>query len=123
MSNPKTLIPMAICYDFDGTLSPRCMQEYGFIQELGLDATSFWNKSNAFAKRYRVDQILAYMYLMRQESLKRGIPLSKETLKGYGSAVELFAGLDSWFKRINNYAKKKGLIRSCLQMLSEACQM
>lgn len=105
----KKQIPMAICYDFDGTLSPRCMQEYGFIQDLGLNSEDFWKKSNAHAHRQNADQILSYMEQMRNESQKRNIPFCKKTLKKYGEAVELFPGLDTWFKRINAYGRKKGL--------------
>ncbi|MBQ7412935.1 MAG: haloacid dehalogenase-like hydrolase [Alphaproteobacteria bacterium] len=105
----QKLIPMAICYDFDGTLSPRCMQEYGFIRELGLDAGDFWNKSNTLAKKQDADQILSYMQQMRLESQKKQVPFHRKKLQSYGRAVELFAGLDTWFKRINAYGRKKGL--------------
>ncbi|MFR5797201.1 MAG: hypothetical protein ACLUI3_17790 [Christensenellales bacterium] len=30
--------------DFDHTLSPRDMQEYGFIPDLGMEADVFWKK-------------------------------------------------------------------------------
>ena len=53
MPRKKNLIPMAICYDFDGTLSPRCMQEYGFIPDLGLDSGTFWTKSNIIMRELR----------------------------------------------------------------------
>ena len=33
---------LAIMYDFDHTLSPRDMQEYGFIPDLGMEADAFW---------------------------------------------------------------------------------
>ena len=105
----KKLIPMAICYDFDGTLSPRCMQEYGFIRELGIEAAAFWTKSNALARKQNADQITSYMHQMKLESQKRHLPFQKATLKSYGQAVELFAGLDTWFKRVNAYGRKRGL--------------
>ena len=106
----KKLIPMAICYDFDGTLSPRCMQEYGFIRKMGLDADTFWTKSNGLAERQHADQILSYMQQMKIESQKRNEPFNHKALKTYGQAVELFAGLDTWFRRINAYGRKKGLL-------------
>ena len=106
---PKKLIPMAICYDFDGTLSPGCMQEYGFIRELGLDSKSFWKKTNAYAKKHKIDQILSYMLQMKLESEKKGYPFSKKKLKEYGKNVELFPGVDTWFERINAYGREKGL--------------
>jgi phosphoserine phosphatase len=105
----KKKIPMAICYDFDGTLSPRCMQEYGFIQELGMTTDDFWKKSNTRARRQNADQILSYMEQMREESRKKGIPFCKKNLQKYGNAIELFPGLNTWFKRINAYGRKKGL--------------
>ena len=105
----RKLLPMAICYDFDGTLSPRCMQEYGFMQNLTLSAQDFWNKSNTQARRQNADPILSYMHLMKTESQKRGIPFRRDQLKNYGQSVELFAGLDTWFQRVNAYGRKKGL--------------
>ena len=41
---------IAICYDFDKTLSPDDMQAQGFIQSVGFDAEEFWKKSNTLAK-------------------------------------------------------------------------
>lgn len=38
---------LAICYDFDKTLSPSDMQAQGYIQSVGYDETDeFWKKSN-----------------------------------------------------------------------------
>lgn len=102
-------LPMAICYDFDGTLSPRCMQEYGFIPRVGLDPAEFWRRSNQFARKNQADQILGYMSLMKQESEKHHMPFSKSELRAYGRSVELFAGLDTWFRRINAYGRRRGL--------------
>ena len=39
-------VKMAICYDFDGTLAPGNMQEYGFIEKLNMTPDEFWKKSN-----------------------------------------------------------------------------
>ena len=39
-------ITVAFIYDFDGTLSPGNMQEFGFIQTIGKDVKEFWNQSN-----------------------------------------------------------------------------
>lgn len=36
---------VALVYDFDGTLSPGNMQEFGFIRALGQDAKEFWKKN------------------------------------------------------------------------------
>ena len=41
----KTSIPVvAICYDFDKTLSPDDMQAQGYIQSVGFDVGDFWKK-------------------------------------------------------------------------------
>jgi len=43
----KTIL--AICYDFDKTLSPDDMQAQGYIQSLGEDTDEFWKESNTLA--------------------------------------------------------------------------
>jgi len=106
----QKLIPMAICYDFDGTLSPRCMQEYGFMTELGLTASDFWAKSNQAARQQNADQILAYMYQMKLESKQHETPFQHQKLLSYGKNVDLFPGLETWFDRINAYGLEKGLL-------------
>ena len=37
---------IAICYDFDKTLSPDDMQAQGYIQSVGEEVESFWKESN-----------------------------------------------------------------------------
>lgn len=42
----KRKLVVALIYDFDGTLSPGNMQEFGFIQATGLTKKEFWDKNS-----------------------------------------------------------------------------
>lgn len=41
---------LAICYDFDKTLSPDDMQAQGYIQSIDYEVADFWKESNELAK-------------------------------------------------------------------------
>ena len=99
---------LALMYDFDHTLSPRDMQEYAFIPELNMESDDFWALCRSAGNRYRMDPILAYMYVMLQEARKRGMTLTRDTFTQQGAHVELFDGLDTWFKRVNDYGASLG---------------
>lgn len=100
---------VAICYDFDKTLSPDDMQAQGFIQAVGYDVKTFWEESNGLAENNEMDQNLAYMFTMIQKS--RGIMVfNKKTLIDYGGKVRLFPGVEQWFSRIREYGESKGVI-------------
>lgn len=99
---------LAICYDFDRTLSPDDMQTYGYIQSLGFNVDAFWEEANKLARKHEMDSNLAYMYLMLQQA--KGIfAVTKEALADFGSRVTLFKGVEHWFNRINKYGKTKGV--------------
>lgn len=100
---------LAICYDFDKTLSPNDMQAQGYIQSVGFDENDFWTKSNGLAEQNDMDGNLAYMYMMKTEAGGK-VLFTKDTLADYGSRVELFKGVETWFKRIIDYGKKHGVI-------------
>lgn len=106
---PKKLIPMAISYDFDGTLAPGNMQEYDFIPALDMLSKHFWKSVNALAAQHEMDQILAYMYAMLNEARKAEVSVRREDFRNFGAHIELFPGVKDWFKRINVYAKAKGV--------------
>ncbi len=58
----KSTIPvLAICYDFDRTLTPDDMQAQGYIQDIGWDIDKFSAESNAISEANNMDQTLAYM--------------------------------------------------------------
>lgn len=100
---------VAICYDFDKTLSPDDMQAQGFIQSVGCDVNSFWKESNGRATDNDMDQNLAYMYTMMKKA-RANVPFTRKNLQDYGSKVTLFPGADTWFERIREYGKEKGVI-------------
>lgn len=100
---------VAICYDFDKTLTPDDMQAQGFIQSVGYDIVSFWEKSNGLAENNDMDQNLAYMYTMIQESTGK-VLFTKDRLREYGAKIDLFPGVEDWFERIRKYADEKGVI-------------
>lgn len=100
---------LAICYDFDKTLSPDDMQAQGYIQSVGYDTTQFWKESNSMAVENDMDNNLAYMYKMVQESEGNFI-FNKKTLAEYGEKVKLFNGVNDWFERIREYGKEHNVI-------------
>lgn len=100
---------IAICYDFDKTLSPTDMQAQGFIQSVGCDVNEFWAESNTLGEKNDMDQNLAYMLTMKQKSEGK-VLFTKQQLAEYGSKVDLFKGVDTWFKRIKRYGEEQGVI-------------
>lgn len=100
---------IAICYDFDKTLSPDDMQAQGYIQSVGFDIADFWRETNMLAEQNDMDQNLAYMLKMVKEA-EGNIVFSRKMLEEYGSHVSLFPGVESWFSRIRDYAAEKGAI-------------
>jgi 2-hydroxy-3-keto-5-methylthiopentenyl-1-phosphate phosphatase len=100
---------LAICYDFDKTLSPDDMQAQGYIQSVGYDVKRFWEEANEMAKNNDMDGNLAYMWKMVQEA-EGNFVLNKKALAAYGAQVKLFNGVEEWFERVRQYGKKHGVI-------------
>lgn len=99
----------ALIYDFDGTLSPGNMQEFGFIQAVGKTAEEFWKMSDGIAIRDDASNVLAYMKLMFDEAREAGIPLRRENFRAFGRDIELFPGVREWFGLVNAYGASKGV--------------
>ena len=100
---------VAICYDFDKTLSPDDMQAQGYIQSVGYDIKSFWAESNILAEDNDMDQNLAYMYEMMEKARGR-LVFTKDKLEEYGAKVNLFPGVEDWFERIRQYGLEQNVI-------------
>lgn len=128
VSAESDLPVLAICYDFDKTLSPDDMQAQGFIQSLNVDVNEFWKESNTLAKEYDMDNNLAYMYMMATKSYGKQF-LTREVLADYGSKVALYNGVSTWFERIRQYGLKQGvqiehyIISSGLKEMIEGTEM
>lgn len=103
----KTLVKIAIAYDFDGTLAPGNMQEHSFIPQLGINKEQFWKASGIMAKEQDMDHILAYMKLMLQKAEEKHIPVTRKAFLDHGREIRFFKGLDSFFDLINQYASEK----------------
>lgn len=101
---------VALIYDFDGTLSPGNMQEFGFIQAIEQNAKTFWRKSDEIAIGQDASNILAYMKLMFDQAHQKGIKLRRKDFQRFGSKIELFPGVKEWFSLVNEYGKSKGVI-------------
>ncbi len=96
-------VKLALIYDFDKTLSPKDMQEFHYIKSLGYDNPGdFWDECERFKEKHNCDGILSYMYLM----VKKNKDLTRHQLVEEGKYVKLYKGVNTWFKRINEYGKK-----------------
>ncbi|HWV83379.1 MAG TPA: HAD family hydrolase [Hyphomicrobiaceae bacterium] len=96
---------IALVYDFDGTLSPRPMQEYTFLPKIGEDPKSFWRECNTVAREQEADPLITYMHLMYKKAKARGVRIDRDDLVALGRDVELFPGVEAWFGEIAEYVR------------------
>lgn len=105
----KNMPIVAICYDFDKTLSPKDMQEFGLIPKLNCEAKDFWEESSRISKENGMDKILAYMMLIIKKAKASNVRLTEEDFKELGKSIELYPGVEDWFERIDAIAVKIGV--------------
>jgi phosphoserine phosphatase len=94
---------IALVYDFDGTLSPRPMQEYSFLPQLGIEPAEFWATCTRVAREQQADPLITYMHLMYKMAREKGLRIEREDLVKQGASVELFPGVAEWFDEIAAY--------------------
>ncbi|MBR4805802.1 MAG: haloacid dehalogenase-like hydrolase [Bacteroidales bacterium] len=101
---------VALIYDFDGTLAPGNMQEYSFINAVGMGKEEFWGETHKMSQGQDADGILIYMLFMLQEAKKKGLSITRESLRQFGKDIHFFKVVESWFQRINKIGLKEGVI-------------
>ena len=100
---------VALIYDFDGTLSPGNMQEFGFIQAVGKTPKEFWTMSDGLAAGQDASNVLSYMKMMFDEARKNGITLRRSDFRRFGQHIQLYDGVKGWFKAVNEYGAAHGV--------------
>lgn len=113
MENNGDKYTIALCYDFDGTLSPTNMQDYAFFPKLQTPPKAFWERTCKLAHSQDADPILVYMYLMCREAKDAHIKIRREDFREFGRNVKFFDGLvdngqGDWFSHINAFGAERG---------------
>ena len=98
---------IALVYDFDGTLSPKPMQEYAFLPKLGIEPKDFWAECARISKAERADALITYMHLMYKKAKEKGVRIDRADLVAQGERVELYPGVETWFDAMHAYVKKR----------------
>ncbi len=100
---------MAICYDFDKTLSPDDMQTFTLIPSFGIDKDEFWKQTGIFSAANGMESNLAWMYQLVKYSQFNNKSLKREYFRKVGEDVKLYDGVTEWFDAVNSYADSKGI--------------
>lgn len=100
---------IALMYDFDKTLCAKDMQEYSFIPSIGMNPDEFWDESNQISIKNDMDRILSYMFLMIKRAKEKGVEITKDAFMKRGQDVVFLKGVETWFKRINEYGASLGV--------------
>ena len=100
---------VAIMYDFDGTLAHGNIQEYNFIPALNMSSGEFWDEVHELKINNNMENVLAYMYLMLKKADEHNISVKKSAFEEYGKNISLYEGVETWFKRINEYGRRQGI--------------
>lgn len=88
---------VALVYDFDGTLSPLSMQEYGCLAALGQEPNAFWQEINGQSREKDVNSIYYYLWRLVELAKEQGIAITRDSLNGMGRSIDYFPGVETWF--------------------------
>jgi len=111
MKKEKNKKIIAICYDFDKTLSPSDSSlDFGYFDKLGITKEQFWKETQNSPTLQKMDNILAYLYYAIFKANKLNVDLTKQDFIDFGKNAVFYKGVEDWFDRINNYAEKQGYI-------------
>ena len=72
---------IALVYDFDGTLTPKTMQEYTVIPRLKLNSKKFWKSILDEAKTSDGEVMMIYMRRLITEAKKLNFDITKNEFK------------------------------------------
>ena len=97
---------IAIIYDFDGTLTPKSMQEYTLLPKLGINSQSFWGNIVKEAKETGGESMMIYMRQLLDHAKSKNIRISKDEFFKMGKDIQYYNGVVEWFKNIDRYVKK-----------------
>ena len=108
---PQNII--ALIYDFDGTLSPKNMQEYAFLPKIKTNPKTFWREVAALSIEREAEPLITYMHLMYQKAQEKGVQIFRDDLVSQGRAVEFCPGVEKWFDLMDAYVKQqsKGAVK------------
>lgn len=109
MMENRTRPRIAICYDFDKTLSPDDMQTFTLIPSFGIDKAVFWEASNRLAIENRMDKNLAWLYELIRFSKFNDRSLRRDYFCSAGADIPLYNGVEEWFEAVNGCAARSGI--------------
>jgi len=97
---------IALVYDFDGTLSPKTMQNYTVLPNLGVEKTGeFWVEVTKECEDTGAENTLVWMRKIIELAKDGQTLITKNYFKKCGQKIQYFPGVESFFKEINKYVK------------------
>jgi 2-hydroxy-3-keto-5-methylthiopentenyl-1-phosphate phosphatase len=100
---------LVIMYDYDGTLAPGNIQEPFLIPKIMPSCKGntqlFWEETKNIYQGQTLDKVLVYLQHILDLAKESNIALTRKFLKICGSYSKPFSGLETWFERINSFAK------------------
>lgn len=98
---------IAICYDFDGTLSRRSMQEDTIFKEYGIHAKRFWAEVKRTAKEDGYEKTLSYLNKLIYDAEFQKRPLTESRLSAMAKRIEYYPGVENFFPYINEFVGRE----------------
>ena len=80
---------IAIIYDFDGTLTPKSMQEYTLLPKLGINSKMFWNKIVKEARETGGETMMIYMRQLLDHAKKEILKYQKTNSSKWGKIFNI----------------------------------
>ena len=108
---------IAIIYDFDGTLTPKTMQEYTLLPKLGVKSKSFWDEISQEVSKTGAETMMVYMRQLLDHAKNKNIRISKDEFLKMGRDIKYYSGVEKWFSNINSYIKKYRKMMSILNII------